>query len=197
MAHTEAVGPCREGGRVDMPDTQPRYGVRSYLHQFYADCTGATACEEEEASKTIEEAKRLHDLRCSVTRKVALLSAAILTLWGLLAFVVAAPISPRIETISGPHFIVVDSKAAFFNHIIATARASGMVLMALGAALLVAVVLATCLAVHWDPDRDQSHGISSCQHDMGPLLPQSKAGDDGGVPVSLATIWGVQPSTGS
>uniref|UniRef100_A0A8C4WY78 Neurensin 1-like n=1 Tax=Eptatretus burgeri TaxID=7764 RepID=A0A8C4WY78_EPTBU len=182
-------------GRVDMPETQPRYGVRSYLHQFYADCTGATACEEE-ASKTIEEAKRPHDLRCSFARKVALLSAAILTLWGLLAFVVAAPISPRIETISGPHFIVVDSRAAFFNHIIATARASGMVLMGLGGALLVAVILATCLAVHWDPDRDQSHEISSCQHNMGPLPPQPKAGDDGGVPVSLATIWGVQPSMG-
>ncbi|XP_074841989.1 neurensin-1 isoform X2 [Carettochelys insculpta] len=87
-----------------------RYGVRSYLHQFYEDCT-ASIWEHEDDFQIQRSPSRWS----SAFWKVGLISGAVFMLIGLTVLVVGFLVPPKIEALEEEDFVVVDNHAIQFN----------------------------------------------------------------------------------
>nr|KAF6444649.1 neurensin 1 [Molossus molossus] len=83
-----------------------RYGVRSYLHQFYEDCT--TSIWEDEEDFQIQ---RSPNRWSSVFWKVGLISGTVFVILGLTVLAVGFLVPSKIEAFGEADFMVVDTHA--------------------------------------------------------------------------------------
>ncbi|XP_078711294.1 uncharacterized protein LOC144931365 [Lampetra fluviatilis] len=148
----------RTPGRGDAPGhAPPRYGVRSYLHQFYDDCTGgggATAWDGaahggggRRSSHADKGSSGGRAAGWHVTLwKLCLLTGVLVTMTGAALLVAGRVVPARIEEFGKDDFFMVDSRAVAFNRVLDTCRLAGAALFCLGGAVAAACCLGWLLA---------------------------------------------------
>nr|XP_032809013.1 uncharacterized protein LOC116941747 [Petromyzon marinus] len=148
----------RTPGRGDAPGhPPPRYGVRSYLHQFYDDCTGGRGATAWDGAahggggrRSSHAGKGSSGSRAAgwhVTLwKLCLLTGVLVTMTGAALLVAGRVVPARIEEFGKDDFFVVDSRAVAFNRVLDTCRVAGAALFCLGGAVAAACCLGWLLA---------------------------------------------------
>ncbi|NXX11955.1 NRSN2 protein, partial [Podargus strigoides] len=87
------------------------YGVRSYLHLFYEDCTGAS--RDGDGSSP-------HGAWAPLIWKVSLSTATLFLLVGTAALATASLVPPKLEGIGEEEFVVLDTQAVWHNRALGT-----------------------------------------------------------------------------
>ncbi|NXJ89688.1 NRSN2 protein, partial [Corythaixoides concolor] len=87
------------------------YGVRSYLHLFYEDCTG-TSPDGAGASP--------HGAWAPLIWKVSISTGILFLLVGAAALAASSLLPPKLEGIGEEEFVVLDVQAVRYNHMLGT-----------------------------------------------------------------------------
>ncbi|XP_067410678.1 neurensin-2 [Emydura macquarii macquarii] len=136
-AHDQSCG-CSRGPSVEHGKW---YGVRSYLHLFYEDCTGAGPADDADKPPVSRALGRWP----SLVWKVSLSAGTLFLLIGAAALATGYLVPPKLEGIGEEEFMVLDLQAVEYNHALVTCRLVGAVLCAMAGALGAACVLACML----------------------------------------------------
>ncbi|XP_078410995.1 neurensin-1-like isoform X1 [Cetorhinus maximus] len=176
---------------------EQRYGVRSYLHLFYEDCTGSML--EDDESDELHRQRSASGWR-SVLWKVGMSAGTILFLVGLATVTTGYLVPPKIEGIGEADFLVVDKHAVEYNEALEVSKLVGAILFSVGGTAVAACVLVLTFSRH--PPRDEERQFSPILKE-GPLETKHKTvlktGSPGDTqfPVSLSRVQSVQPKTGT
>ncbi|XP_035422965.1 neurensin-2 [Cygnus atratus] len=156
------------------------YGVRSYLHLFYEDCTRASPDGDGAESSSA----RPPGTWPSIIWKVSLSTGTLFLLAGAAALATGSLVPPRLEGIGEEDFVVLDLQAARYNRALGACRLLGLALCA-AAGVLSAVGLLSCLLgrAGGAPRRPQEE-----EQQLSPILRDSPA-----APFGVSCIHGVQP----
>ncbi|XP_042320467.1 neurensin-2 [Sceloporus undulatus] len=174
---------CRRGPNVEQGKW---YGVRSYLHLFYEDCTGANL--DDDLGEPM--ASPASNGWMSVLWKVTLSAGSLLMLIGGAALATGYLLSPKLEGIGEAEFVVLDQQAVEYNHALGICRAVGMVLCAIAGALLVTCVLSSGLARMNKGEEANKEALLS------PIVQQGRWGvivTEPPVPLQASRVQCVQP----
>ncbi|XP_067856862.1 neurensin-1-like [Heptranchias perlo] len=186
------MSPARAG-----PAEEQRYGVRSYLHLFYEDCTGSML--EEDGLDQLDTQRSSSGWR-SVLWKVGLSAGTILFLVGMATVTTGYLVPPKIEGIGEADFLVVDKHAIEYNEALEVSKLVGAVLFSVGGTAIAACVLV--LTVSRPTPRDEETQFSPILKEE-PVETKHKAviktGSPGNtqIPVSLSRVQSIQPKTGT
>ncbi|NWW96085.1 NRSN2 protein, partial [Rhynochetos jubatus] len=101
------------------------YGVRSYLHLFYEDCTGATG----------GDGSSPHGAWAPLIWKVTFSTGTLFLLAGVAALATGSLLPPKLEGVTAGEFVVLDAQAARYNRALGTCRLVGTALCAAAGAL--------------------------------------------------------------
>lgn len=189
-------------GCVDLctPRTRPvpaedhRYGVRSYLHLFYEDCTGSTL--EDEDSDGLRVQRSRSNWRPALW-KVGLSAGTILFLVGMATVTTGYLVPPKIEGIGEDDFLVVDRQAVEYNEALEISKLVGAILFSVGGTAIAACILVLTVSRHIP--RDEEKEFSPILKE-GPEQRQPKAVLKTGntqIPVGFTRVQNVQPKTGT
>ncbi|XP_067904953.1 neurensin-1-like [Heterodontus francisci] len=176
---------------------EQRYGVRSYLHLFYEDCTGSMLEDDDPDGLSMQ---RSSSGWRSALWKVGLSAGTILFLVGLATVTTGYLVPPKIEGIGEADFLVVDKRAIEYNEALEVSKLVGAILFSVGGTAIAACVLVLTISRH--TPRDEERQFSPIQKE-GPLEIKYKAvlktGSPGDtqIPVSLSRVQSVQPKTGT
>ncbi|NXN57318.1 NRSN2 protein, partial [Rynchops niger] len=99
------------------------YGVRSYLHLFYEDCTGASPDGDRDGSSS-------HGAWAPLIWKASLSTGTLFLLVGAVALATGSMVPPKLEGIGEEEFVVLDVQAVRYNHALGTCRLVGLALCA-------------------------------------------------------------------
>ncbi|XP_038659628.1 neurensin-1-like [Scyliorhinus canicula] len=176
---------------------EQRYGVRSYLHLFYEDCTGSMLEDDE-----LDELNRQRSSSgCrSVLWKVGLSAGTILFLVGLATVTTGYLVPPRIEGIGEADFLVVDKHAIEYNEALEVSKLVGAILFSVGGMSIAACILVLTLSRRHPRDEEGQfspilkEGPLETKHKM--VLKTGSPGD-GQIPISLSSVQSIQPKTGT
>ncbi|CAM5152340.1 unnamed protein product [Eretmochelys imbricata] len=191
-ARSQSCG-CSRGPNVERGKW---YGVRSYLHLFYEDCTGASLADD----MTEPPVSRAHGGWPSLVWKVSLSAGVLLLLIGAAALATGYLVPPKLEGIGEEEFMVLDLQAMAYNHALETCRLVGTVLCAVAGALGAAGVLACMLG------RAARGGEEEEEQQLSPILresplkkhstiimPPAAAAGSPAVPFGTSQIQNIQP----
>ncbi|KAL4630007.1 neurensin-1-like [Arapaima gigas] len=170
----------------------PRYGVRSYLHQFYEECTASIWEHDEDF-----QIKRSPSRWSSVFWKVSLVFGTLILMTGLILLVAGYSIPSKVEAFGDGDLLFVDASAARFNRGLNVSKLVGASLFCAGGALAASGLLLFAFA--------QSHSreerylqdkfkerIAELQAAARPVT-KAPAPGEGKVPVTLSKVQNVQP----
>ncbi|XP_032074529.1 neurensin-2 [Thamnophis elegans] len=168
------------------------YGVRSYLHLFYEDCTSARSEGNfEDAAKSPTKGGR-----ASIFWKVTLSVATLLMLTGLAAVATGSLLPSKLEDIGEAEFVVLDQRAVEYNGALGISRAVGVALCAVAGVLLVASAVLSRLGRR---NRTGCPGEDDKEEQLSPILPENARHPWGTIvsaaPAAFQVSWvqGVQP----
>ncbi|NXL03055.1 NRSN2 protein, partial [Mesembrinibis cayennensis] len=99
-----------------------RYGVRSYLHLFYEDCSGASPDRDGD-----RDGSSPHAAWAPPIWQVSLCTGTPLLLVGAAALAAGSPVPPKLEGIGEEESVVPDVQAAWYNHALGTLAGPGSV----------------------------------------------------------------------
>uniref|UniRef100_A0A8D0L5W5 Neurensin 1 n=1 Tax=Sphenodon punctatus TaxID=8508 RepID=A0A8D0L5W5_SPHPU len=169
-----------------------RYGVRSYLHQFYEDCT-ASIWEYEDDFQIQRSPSRWS----SAFWKVGLISGTVFMLIGLIVLVVGFLVPPKIEAVGEEDFVVVDARAIQFNGALDICKLAGAILFCIGGTKVAVCLLMSAFAKSYSKEekylqqrfKERIADIKAHTH------PVTKAPAPGEfkIPVTLSKVQNVQP----
>ncbi|XP_026888823.1 neurensin-1 [Electrophorus electricus] len=171
-----------------------RYGVRSYLHQFYEDCT-ASIWERDDDFQTQRSPSRWS----SVLWKVCLTLGALIVVAGLSVLLVGYATPPRLEAFGEDELLFVDVRAVHFNRALDACKLAGAVLFCVGGSGVAAgLLLAACVQggskeEHRLQQRRFRERLAEIQASVQPLTRAPTPGE-AKVPVTLSKVQSVQPS---
>ncbi|KAF6110387.1 neurensin 1 [Phyllostomus discolor] len=139
-----------------------RYGVRSYLHQFYEDCT--TSIWEYEDDFQIQ---RSPNRWSSVFWKVGLISGTVFVILGLAVLAVGFLVPTKIEAFGEADFVVVDTHAVQFNGALDMCKLAGAILFCIGGTSMAGCLLMSVFAKSYSyhkssgsrRNKDTSHSV--------------------------------------
>uniref|UniRef100_A0A803JRU7 Neurensin 1 n=1 Tax=Xenopus tropicalis TaxID=8364 RepID=A0A803JRU7_XENTR len=156
-----------------------RYGVRSYLHQFYEDCT-ASIWEYDDDFQIQRSPSRWS----SAFWKVGLILGIILMLAGLAVLAVGFLVPPKIEAFGEDDFVVVDSHAILF---------------CIGGTTLAACLLMSAFAKSYSKEEKYlqqkfKERIADLKAHVHPVT-KAPAPGEAKIPVTLSKVQNVQPSS--
>ncbi|MBN3306255.1 neurensin-1 [Amia ocellicauda] len=147
------------------------FGVRSYLHLFYEDCT--FSAPQDQAELQPKRAPVSRTSWPSLLWKACLTTGVLLAVTGGLALAMGVLVPPRIEGFGEGELLVVDERAIRHNRALAACRMAGGLLLALGGTPLLACVLALPVCRVMERIRDNSFSSSSspccCTPDSRPI----------------------------
>ncbi|XP_070600372.1 neurensin-2 [Erythrolamprus reginae] len=174
-------GPNQEQGKW--------YGVYSYLHLFYEDCTSLRSEDdfEEAATSPTKSAWK------SLFWKVTLSAGTLLLLTGLAALTTGSLLPSKLEDIGEAEFLVLDQRAVEYNSALGISRAVGVTLCAIAGVLLVASVVLSRLS------RRNRTGEEGKEEQLSPILLENAPHPWGTIvsatPAPFQVSWaqGVQP----
>ncbi|XP_006011880.1 neurensin-1 [Latimeria chalumnae] len=171
-----------------------RYGVRSYLHQFYEDCT-ASIWEHEDDFQIQRSPSRWS----STLWKVGLMFGTIISLIGLTVIAVGYLVSPKIEAFGEENFLVVDSHAIRFNGALDICKLVGAILFCIGGITVAICLLMSVFAKSYFKEEKYlqqkfKERIAEMQASTQPVT-KGPAPGESKIPVTLSKVHNVQPSS--
>ncbi|XP_018611247.1 neurensin-1-like, partial [Scleropages formosus] len=166
------------------------FGVRSYLHLFYEECTFATPKddEEEEDNTEMKEAAVIRETWSWLLWMAGLAAGVLLATAGAVALGAGLLLPPQIEGFGDGELRVVDERAAGHNGTLKAYRAAGGLLLGLGGAVLLACSLARRVSRHSDTRRPRPPGASQTIRSVSPIHSM--------LPISLSQTLNIQPRSG-
>ncbi|XP_043921677.1 neurensin-1 [Protopterus annectens] len=169
-----------------------RYGVRSYLHQFYEDCT-ASIWEQEEDFQIQRSPSRWS----SAFWKVGLISGILILLIGLTVFAVGFFVPPKLEAFGEEDFLVVDGHAVQFNIALDVCKLAGAVLFCIGGTTVAICLLMSVFAKSYSKEEKYlqqkfKERIADVQAHLQPVTRPPAPGESK-IPVTLSKVQNVQP----
>lgn len=126
--------PCSCGTPVE---ESKEYGVHSYLHLFYEDCTGSALSDDPEGPPILCP----HQPWPSLCWKITLSSGTLLLLLGIAALTTGYAVPPKLETVNNIDLPLLDEKAADYNKALSTCRLAGTALCGAAGILLIICLL--------------------------------------------------------
>ncbi|NXY90155.1 NRSN1 protein, partial [Alcedo cyanopectus] len=186
----EVCGPRRaqpgaEGG-------SQRYGVRSYLHQFYEDCTASILEYEDDF-----QIQRSPGRWSSMFWKVGLISGTAFMLIGLTVLIVGFLVPTKIEALGSDDFLVVDTRAIQFNGSLATCKLAGAILFCVGGSTVAACLTMSAFAKSYSKEEKYlqqrfKERIVDIKAHANPVT-KAPAPGESKIPVTLSRVQNVQP----
>ncbi|XP_032624554.1 neurensin-1 [Chelonoidis abingdonii] len=169
-----------------------RYGVRSYLHQFYEDCT-ASIWEHEDDFQIQRSPSRWS----SAFWKVGLISGVVFMLIGLTVLVVGFLVPPKIEALEEEDFVVVDNHAIQFNGALDICKLAGAILFCIGGTTMAACLLMSAFAKSYSKEEKYlqqkfKERIADIKAHAHPVT-KAPAPGESKIPVTLSKVQNVQP----
>ncbi|CAM4508082.1 unnamed protein product [Lepidochelys olivacea] len=169
-----------------------RYGVRSYLHQFYEDCT-ASIWEHENDFQIQRSPSRWG----SAFWKVGLISGVVFMLIGLTVLVVGFLVPPKIEALEEEDFVVVDNHAIQFNGALDICKLAGAILFCIGGTTMAACLLMSAFAKSYSKEEKYlqqrfKERIADIKAHAHPVT-KAPAPGESKIPVTLSKVQNVQP----
>ncbi|CAM5090959.1 unnamed protein product [Eretmochelys imbricata] len=169
-----------------------RYGVRSYLHQFYEDCT-ASIWEHENDFQIQRSPSRWS----SAFWKVGLISGVVFMLIGLTVLVVGFLVPPKIEALEEEDFVVVDNHAIQFNRALDICKLAGAILFCIGGTTMAACLLMSAFAKSYSKEEKYlqqrfKERIADIKAHAHPVT-KAPAPGESKIPVTLSKVQNVQP----
>ncbi|XP_045552561.1 neurensin-1-like [Salmo salar] len=171
-----------------------RYGVRSYLHQFYEECT-ASIWERDEDFQIQRSPSRWS----SVFWKVCLALGTLILVTGLIVLLVGYATPTKIEAFGEDELLFVDSHAVRFNRALDVCKLTGAVLFCVGGGLMAVGLLLSAFSKTYSKEelylqqkfKERLVDIQNTVHPItrGPTPGESK------IPVTLSKVQSVQPNS--
>ncbi|XP_007901363.1 neurensin-1 [Callorhinchus milii] len=173
-----------------------RYGVRSYLHQFYEDCTASIWEHEDDF-----QIKRSPSRWSSVLWKVGLVSGTIILLIGMAVIATGYLVPPKIEAFGEEDFLVVDGRAVQFNGALVICKLAGAILFCIGGMIMATCLLLSAFAASYSKEEKYlqqkfKERIAEAHISMQPVTKAPTPGQ-GRIPITLSKVQNVQPSSQS
>ncbi|KAK3551771.1 hypothetical protein QTP70_025624 [Hemibagrus guttatus] len=165
-----------------------RYGVRSYLHQFYEDCTSSIWERHHDEFQT----QRSPSWWSSVLWKVCVAVGAVILVSGLSVLLVGYATPPRLEAFGEDELLFVDGRAVRFNGALDACKLGGAVLFCVGGAGVAAglILLATCGQGGTKDELRLQRRFKERLAEIQASVPNS---GDAKVPVTLSKVQNIQP----
>ncbi|XP_012673675.1 neurensin 1-like [Clupea harengus] len=178
-----------------------RYGVRSYLHHFYEECTASVWERRNEDFQT----QRSPRWWSSGLWKVSLVFGTLVLAIGLVVFVVGCTIPSRIEAFGEGELLFVDRQAVRFNEGLQMSIQAGAGMLCLGGLVVAGSLFASAFArgpskdVNQSPPakdrgRERKRGKRGRKVPSEPVTkPPTPISSETGVPVTLTRVENIQP----
>ncbi|XP_029864672.1 neurensin-2 [Aquila chrysaetos chrysaetos] len=161
------------------------YGVRSYLHLFYEDCTGASPDGDGDGSSP-------HGAWAPLIWKVSLSTGTLFLLVGAAALAAVSLVPPKLEGIGEEEFMVLDVQAVRYNHALGTCRLVGTALCVAAGALGAIGLLSCALAPRRPREEEQQLSPILCGSPP-PRPPTAFAPAGTAMSFGVSRVHGVQP----
>uniref|UniRef100_A0A3P9P366 Neurensin 1 n=1 Tax=Poecilia reticulata TaxID=8081 RepID=A0A3P9P366_POERE len=124
-----------------------QYGVRSYLHQFYEECTGSIWERDEDF-----QIQRSPSRWSSLLWKVCLTFGTLILVTGLIVVLVGYATPTMTEAFGEDDLLFVDSYAVSFNHALDVCKLTGAVLFCVGGTSMAVGLLLSAFAKNYSKD---------------------------------------------
>ncbi|KAJ8013356.1 hypothetical protein DPEC_G00052410 [Dallia pectoralis] len=175
---------------TDQMQHDQRYGVRSYLHQFYEECT-ASIWERDEDFQIQRSPSRWS----SVLWKVCLALGALILVTGLVVLATGYATTPKMEAFGEDELLFVDSHAVRFNQALDACKLTGAVLFCVGGILLAVGLLLSAFAKSYS--KEELYLQKKFKERLAGIHPITRAPTPGErkIPVTLSKVQSVQPSS--
>lgn len=169
-----------------------RYGVRSYLHQFYEDCTASIWEYEDDF-----QIQRSPNKWSSAFWKVGLISGTMFMLTGIIVLVVGFLVPPKIEALGVEDFVVVDAHAVQFNRALDVCKLAGAILFCIGGTTMAACLLMSAFAKSYSKEEKYlqqkfKERIADIKVQTHPVT-KAPAPGESKIPVTLSKVQNIQP----
>ncbi|KAL2080081.1 hypothetical protein ACEWY4_023874 [Coilia grayii] len=178
-----------------------KYGVRSYLHHFYEECT-ASVWERHEDFQTQRSPRWLS----SGLWKVSLVFGMLVLVIGLVVFVVGCTIPSRIEAFGEGELLFVDRQSVRFNQGLQVSIQAGAAMLCLGGLMVAGSLFASAFTRGSSKDetlsppppkdrgRERKRGNRGGKAPSDPVTkPPTPISGEAGVPVTLSKVETIQP----
>ncbi|MBN3299941.1 neurensin-1 [Amia ocellicauda] len=170
------------------------YGVRSYLHQFYEDCTASIWERDEDF-----QIQRSPNRWSSVLWKVGLMFGTLFLVIGLIVITVGYTVPPRIEAFGEDELLFVDSHAVHFNRALEICKLAGAILFCIGGTMMAVCLLMSAFAKSYSKEEKYlqqkfKERIAKLQASVHPITKAPTPGESK-IPVTLSKVQNVQPTS--
>ncbi|KAG7470144.1 hypothetical protein MATL_G00136380 [Megalops atlanticus] len=184
---------CSDPTQSAVNSSHLRYGVRSYLHHFYEECT-ASIWERDEDFQIQRSPSRWS----SVLWKVCLAFGTLIMIIGMAVLTVGYAATPKIEAFGEEELLFVDSQAARYNRVLYICKLAGAALFCIGGSLMAIGVLLSMFTPgdskeEWHPQQRFWERLAEPQATYHPIT-WAPAPGERKVPITLSKVQNVQPA---
>ncbi|CAN9503761.1 unnamed protein product [Ophioblennius macclurei] len=178
-----------------------QFGVRSYLHHFYEECS-SSVWDRDPEGRGFVRSQRSAQWWNSVVWKVSLALGLLILTAGVATLSVGYSTPHRIESFGEGDLFFVDSQAVSFNRGLHASAAAGIGLSCLGSALTAMAAVAWILPrsklkerLFYRPGEGEQRSRRSGVRDAGDVVTKAPGREEGKVPFTLAKVKNVQPNS--
>ncbi|XP_075867508.1 neurensin 1-like [Nelusetta ayraudi] len=176
-----------------------QFGVRSYLHHFYEECSSSMW----EENQGCNPSQRSSACWKSAAWKVSLAVCVLTLTAGVAALSVGFSTPRKIESFGEGDLFFVDAQAASFNRGLRVSSAAGIVLSCLGSALALVGVVVWILQrttlkgrlFHRVGGGERRGDLGETWLAQGGVVTKAPVAEEGNIPVTLSKVENVQPSS--
>ncbi|XP_072250736.1 neurensin-1 [Leuresthes tenuis] len=172
-----------------------QYGVRSYLHQFYEECTGSIWERDEDF-----QIQRSPSRWSSFLWKVCLAFGSLILFAGLIVLLVGYATPAKIEAFGEDDLFFVDSHAVSFNRALDACKLTGAVLFCVGGISMAVGLLLSAFAKSYSKEelylqQKFKERLADLHATVGTPIMRAPTPGEGKVPVTLSKVQNIQPVT--
>ncbi|XP_067853413.1 neurensin-1 [Heptranchias perlo] len=187
---------CRsENSNYNADGLHQRYGVRSYLHQFYEDCTASIWEQEDDF-----QIKRSPSRWSSILWKVGLMAGIAILLIGMAVIAAGYLVPPKIEAFGEEEdFLVVDGHAVQYNVALDICKLAGAILFCIGGMIMATCLLMSASAMNYSKEEKYlqqkfKERIAEAHASIQPVI-KAPAPGERKIPITLSKVHNVQPTS--
>ncbi|XP_061531205.1 neurensin-1 [Phycodurus eques] len=193
MASCSEICGSENGEQAQVSGNCQQYGVRSYLHQFYEECT-ASIWERDEDFQIQRSPSRWS----SLLWKVCLAFGTVILFAGLTVIVVGYATPARIEAFGEEDLLFVDSQAVSFNRALDVCKLTGAVLFCVGGTSVAVGLLLSVFAKSYSKEelylqQKFKERLADLHSTVGTPITRAPTPGEGKVPVTLSKVENIQP----